>query len=81
MFNYISEKIKSMAKIFCSLGIIVSIFCAVLLFMEGPQGLIVLIVGPMFSWLGSLIMYGFGELIEKVTEIAENTKKQDSDAE
>ena len=37
-------------------------------------GLVVIIVGCLGSWIGSFFTYGFGELIEKTTEIAENTK-------
>lgn len=38
-------------------------------------GLIISLVAPFFCWVGSFMMYGFGELIDKATEIAENTKK------
>lgn len=38
-------------------------------------GLIISIVAPFLCWIGSFMMYGFGELIDKATEIAENTKK------
>jgi hypothetical protein len=34
-----------------------------------------LIIGSLFSWVSSLGLYGFGELIEKTTEIARNTAK------
>lgn len=38
------------------------------------SGSIIIIIGSLASWLGSLCLYGFGELIEKVTVISENTR-------
>ena len=38
-------------------------------------GVITIIVGPLAAWVSSWLLYGFGELIEKTTEIAENTRK------
>ncbi len=37
-------------------------------------GLFVVLLGCLFSWVGSFCLYGFGELIEQITQIAENTK-------
>jgi hypothetical protein len=34
-----------------------------------------MVVGGLASWIGSFFTYGFGELIEKTTEIANNTSK------
>lgn len=34
-------------------------------------GVVVIVVGSLFSWLSSLALYGFGELIEKATEMNE----------
>ncbi len=44
----------------------------------GMQSMIWGVVISLFSWLGSFPIYGFGELIEKVTEIANNTRNMDS---
>lgn len=49
-----------------AIGIVISIISAVL----------IITFGSLISWLGSLCLYGFGELIEKTAEIAENTKNQ-----
>lgn len=37
-------------------------------------GAIGFIVGSFLSWVGSVRLYGYGELIERTTEVAENTK-------
>ena len=38
----------------------------------------IIIVGCLGSWIGSFSTYGFGELIEKTTEIAESAKNLNS---
>jgi len=50
------------------------------------EGIILSIVGPIASWLGSLILFGFGELIartvsidQKLTGSKEEKKEEDSD--
>ncbi len=35
----------------------------------------IVIAGTLVSWVSSWALYGFGELIAKVSEIAENTRK------
>ncbi len=87
MFNNIGGKIKKLSKIICWVGIVVSIFLAVCMFFAAADaysyevgtciglGFAFLIGGTLMSWLSSLFAYGFGELIEKTTEIANNTKK------
>ena len=41
---------------------------------EGGEiaGLLVIIIGPLAAWASSFILYGFGELVDKTCEIAEN---------
>ena len=84
MFEDIGAKIKAVTKVFCWFSIIVSVISAfVMFYMAGESyrteccyngmGWVFLIVLPLGSWLTSLFVYGFGELIEKTTEIAENT--------
>lgn len=60
-------------------GIIISVIVGIVMLASGGDigsgvGLVVIIVGCLGSWIGSFFTYGFGELIEKTTEIAENTK-------
>ncbi len=37
--------------------------------------LFVMIVGPMLSWVGSFLLYGFGELIENTSKLVDYTGK------
>ena len=89
MFNNVGGKIKTVAKgLFC-LGLILSVLIAIknsqgasTIFDYDSETffsvltLIYFIVGFFFSWVSSLILYGFGELIEKATEIANNTQSK-----
>ncbi len=85
MFANIGKKIKLTAKIACWITMATSFIGGISWFIyncvEGEDelilvSLIVPIVAPFLCWIGSFVMYGFGELIEKSTEIAENTKNE-----
>ncbi len=66
MFNNIGKKIKTLAEVLCWIGFALSALAAMYFFgnYNIGTGLMVLILGPLTSWLGSFYMYGFGELIE-----------------
>ena len=78
MFNFenISAKIKILAKVLCWLGIGVSCIIGLYQMVNDMfiDGVIVVIVGSLTSWVSSFFMYGFGELIEQSTETTKNTK-------
>lgn len=76
MFENIGEKIKSLASIICWFGIVASIAVALFLFASAPEdgvivifSMVILILGPLISWLSTCILYGYGELISKSCEI------------
>ena len=79
MFSNIGGKIQGVAKAVCWGGIIVSILTAIILLMADDDlalvGLLTALVGSVGSWISSLFLYGFGELIVKVTEIEKQGKK------
>ncbi len=91
MFQNIGKKIKTLAKVLCWIGIIGSIIGGVIMVVSGAalmdndaasgaaaimSGVLTAVLGALFSWIGSFMMLGFGEIVEKVNEIAENTKPQ-----
>ncbi len=39
----------------------------------------IIIAGPLLSWVGALFVYGFGELIEKTTIIADHVTKPEKE--
>ncbi|MGN0971198.1 MAG: hypothetical protein ACI4OY_04515, partial [Aristaeellaceae bacterium] len=52
--------------VFAWVGIILSVLAGVALTMSAGfiGGILVAIVGSLLSWVGSLALYGFGELVE-----------------
>ncbi len=76
MYDNIGNKIKILAKVFFVLGAIASVIGAIYLFFEAAHILLCLaiaIVGSLFSWISTWLLYGFGEIIDKLSDIEENT--------
>ena len=86
MFNNPGKKIKGLAKLSFVIGLVVSVALAIVMFaiaedsyVEAPfiiAGLLCIIVGPFLSWLSSIAVYGFGELVENSTQIKDHLEKQ-----
>ncbi len=85
MFKNIGKKIKVLAVILCWIGITASVIAAIVMIFQAMDSyyfddmyivsaIIVLLVGPLLSWVASFFMYGFGELIDKTCVIAKNTE-------
>lgn len=83
MFDNIGGKIKNLAVVICWVGIILSIIIGIslmgLLEEIGFVGIIVMIVGSLFSWIGSFFMYGFGQLIENSDKLVNGIVKANKD--
>ena len=81
MYNNIGNKIKTLAKFICifiaAIWIIIG-FSLILGRGSSPFirliGLLTIVIGPLFSWIGSFLLFGYGELINKNTEMNENIK-------
>ncbi len=71
MYENIGAKLKSVAMFFCVLGMIVSGITGIAGLFRGQimQGLLMILVGCVSSWLGGMAFYGFGELIERAVSI------------
>lgn len=63
MYDEIGGKIKTLAKVIAWVGIIVSVVVGIVTISTGV-GILVLVLGPLFSWLSTLVLYGFGQLVE-----------------
>ena len=83
MFDRIGSKIKGFAKFTSIVGIFGSIITGIAMIAMSKAtaviGILILVAGSLSSWIGSFFLYGFGELIEKTTEIAENTRPRAND--
>ena len=77
MYKNIGGKIKGIAKLFCTLGIIFSILIALLLVGLGLTrgdtntlivcaigGIFYVLVGILVSWLSTVMLYAFGQQVE-----------------
>lgn len=86
MFENVGRKIKILAKIMCGIGICLSLIFSIMMLSVSAAstssvsaaettnrilGAVYLLVGPLVSYILSSLMYGFGELIETNSIIAE----------
>lgn len=84
MFSNIGGKIKTLAEILCWSGIVLSIglgFLIVWLTVPEVDEMMLLwwlfglpTLGSLFSWVGSLVLYGFGQLVENSDILAQQWK-------
>ena len=72
MFDNIGSKIKTVATTLTALGITLSVLAGIVILCEGDaSGLFVIIFGSLLSWLGSFLLYGFGQLVENSDRMVE----------
>lgn len=72
MFDNIGSKIKGCAYATFFLGVIASIISGITLSVSVGDIIVVLTImlGSVGSWIVSLLIYGFGELVDKTCDIA-----------
>ncbi len=76
MFENIGGKIKTLAGTITIIGMLVSVIIGLLLMMsEVISGLVVGGLGCLFSWIGSFVLYGLGEVIEQLQESNRRAEK------
>lgn len=77
MYDNIGKKIKGLVKVLFIVESIAAAIVGIALLASDEDliftGLLVLLVGPIIAWVSSWLLYGFGELIDRVCEIAKNT--------
>ena len=73
MYDNIGNKIKILAQIICVFGVVASVILGLVICFRTNEfneiGLLYILIGSISSWISSFIIYGFGELIEKVCSI------------
>ena len=82
MYNNIGGKIKMLAKILAVVGVVISLLGgigAIIFGIYSQDSTIVLImiisgvafalIGALFAWIGSWLLYGYGEIIDKLTHM------------
>ena len=79
MFENIGGKIKKLAKICTGIGIVFSVIAGIVtMFQSFFTGLLIAAIGALASWVGSFLLYGFGELVENSQILAGKDLKQKS---
>lgn len=82
LFENIGEKIKNTVKFFAIFGMVISILLGVDIIFEGFIfiGIIVTLLGFLISWMGSWLLYGYGELIQRCINIDKKLSGTHNDA-
>ena len=79
MFNNIGKKIKALAALVTLGGIIASVVGGVSLMLSDSDyivlGVAIIIAGSFVSWLGSIMVYGYGQLIDNTDKLVSINKK------
>ena len=77
MFDNIGGKIKTTATVICWIGITISILIGLVRLAEAEEnsatafiGVLIMFVGSLTSWIGSFLLYGFGQLVENSDNLA-----------
>ena len=75
MYDNIGKKIKMLAKASFIVEAIAAIVVGLIIWIDTTDWWYALIVfcGPIVAWVSSWLLYGFGELIDKVSDIERNT--------
>ncbi|MBR3824812.1 MAG: hypothetical protein IKJ39_06395 [Lachnospiraceae bacterium] len=81
MFNNIGEKIKTLASVITVIGIIASLILGCWMISANDDlaliGLLVMFLGSLVSWIGSFLLYGFGQLIENSDKLVQMYSSND----
>lgn len=89
MFSNVGGKLKIVAVVLCWVGIVVSFVAGLDLVMVGMEqysttdvigGFVVMITGAAFSWIGSLVLHGFGTLVANSEDIADKLYEDEEGA-
>ena len=88
-FGNIGKKIKDLAFFVFAIGSILCIAAGIIIFATVDSTrwisnnwyipVLLMVVGPVLMWLGSLFTYGFGELIENSSKLAAGSKEDEDD--
>ena len=81
MYDKIGGKIKVLTKAIAIIGIVASVIYGIVLLSLGQTvtGIIYLLLMPFLIWISSFVLYGFGELVEKVCNIEKKIRKGSSE--
>ena len=78
MYKNIGKKIKGLAIAIAAIETLLFVFLGVAMIIETEEfiWLAVVLGAPIVAWIFSWLLYGFGEIIDKLTTIEEHTRKE-----
>ena len=81
MFDNIGRKIKTLAQILAWIGIGASMVIGGMFMSKGVSssawiGFSIAAIGSIVSWISSLMIYGFGQLIENTDDLVQITDQR-----
>ena len=81
MFDNIGKKIKTLAKVTAIVGIVCSFVTGLFMIMNYYfheelllEGILVIVLGSLGSWIGCFVLYGYGEKVDKICEIERHVR-------
>ena len=78
MFDNVGKKIKGLAEVVFFLEIMAFIIIGFVVIAKGGSflawGILIFALGAISAWISALLLYGFGELIDKICDIERNTR-------
>lgn len=78
MYNNIGKKIKGLAKATFIIVTVICVLAGIGLMLSDEDliaiGILTMIICPLIAWISSWVLYGFGELVDKVCDIELNTR-------
>ena len=79
MFNNVGRKLKDIASVITYIGIALSVILGILMIKSIGflLALLIIAVGSFISWISSIGIYAFGELVDNSTIIASHYKNAD----
>lgn len=80
MYDNVGSKVKTLASISCTIGIIASIITGVTTIIAGNVlgGVLTCAIGAFTSWLASLALYAIGHTAENTDKILKRLKNMDA---
>lgn len=86
MFQNIGKKIKTLAVVVCWIGIAGSVIggivmCTIDNDLLTGLGIALIFCGPLFSWVGSFVLYGYGDMITRIRRIEKKLYGQENEEE
>lgn len=91
MFQNIGKKIKTLAVVVCWIGIAGSVIGGIVMCAVGADssggdlliglGLPLIFLGPLLSWIGSFVLYGYGDMITRIRRIERKLYGQENEEE